>query len=388
MSNPSISVSEFNKTIKLILESDMLLKDCWIYGEISGLKSYAHGKQHYFTLTDGNSQLNCVLYNNTFSELSFSPQNGLAVFVRGKPVVFHKKGRYVFHIHFMTLSGDGLLQYSFEHLKSKLHKEGLFDPENKQEIPRYPSHVGLITAPNSAALHDFIRIKMDTAPHLKLSLIPAVMQGADSPKMIINALQIAHIHALDVIVILRGGGSAEDLSAFNDEDLVRYIAQCATPIVSAIGHDVDHTLTDFVVDYRCPTPTAAAHHICYPFINWKTQTTSRIKLISEQLQARIQITKTTLYNALHQYQQYLTQSLTTQKNHMDHTMKRLAANNPVFLLQKGYGITRHSETREIINSVSELNKQCKLYTSLQDGAFTSIVTEILKKDQSINDTAK
>jgi len=201
-----LTVSELNQLIKNILESELLLNDIWVSGEISNLRRYSMGKQIFFSLMDGQSQVNCVLYDNFQKGLAFEPQNGMLVQARGKIKVFHRKGTYTLQVAFMLEAGQGKLSSDFDKLKQRLNAEGLFSAELKKAIPKYPERIGLITAQDSAAFWDFVRIAKASAPHLKLTLIPAVMQGPLSPESVIEGVTLADRHGnFDTVVVLRGG---------------------------------------------------------------------------------------------------------------------------------------------------------------------------------------
>lgn len=254
--NDAISVSALIGRAKIALERALPL--CWVNGEISGFKRAASG-HCYFDLKDDAAQIACVLYRNRAALVGFELKDGAQVELRVRPAIYEPRGSLQFAVEQARLAGVGRLFEAFLRLKAKLEAEGLFNVERKRDLPRYPVRIGLITSTKAAALADLLRVLRDRWPIAGIVLYPASVQGAGAPGELITALANANRRAeCDVLVIGRGGGSMEDLWAFNDEALTRAVAVSAIPIVSAVGHETDFTLCDFAADARAPTPTAAA----------------------------------------------------------------------------------------------------------------------------------
>lgn len=251
-----LSISELTKDIKGLLEKKFDL--VWIQGEISNFKPHSSG-HFYFSLKDKKAQINAVMFRGFNQQLKFKPVDGLEVMVRGRITVYEPRGNYQIFCEIMHPLGAGALQLAFEQLKRKLAAEGLFEVSRKRPLPTLPRHLALITSPTGAAIRDMLNVLRRRFRGLRITLIPAVVQGDQAPLSLVRALSyIPILDHVDVVIIGRGGGSIEDLWAFNDEKLARAIAGCPVPIVSAVGHEVDFTITDFVADLRAPTPSAAA----------------------------------------------------------------------------------------------------------------------------------
>lgn len=253
---PVLSVEQLNLQIKQILEGEF--GQFWVQGEISNFKSHTSG-HYYFSLKDAKSQISAVMFRGFNSKLKFKPTDGLEVIVRGRISVYEPRGNYQILCEMMEPVGAGALQKAFEQLKEKLKKEGLFDPAKKRPLPEFPRHLAIVTSPTGAAIRDILNILKRRAPGLQVTVVPTLVQGEGSALMIKEALLKAQkIPDVDVIIIGRGGGSIEDLWAFNDESLARAIAGARVPVISAVGHEIDFTISDFVADLRAPTPSAAA----------------------------------------------------------------------------------------------------------------------------------
>jgi len=244
--------------VKGLLESDPGLRDVWVQGEISNFKHHTSGHM-YFTLKDDRAQVRCVMFRSATMRLRFVPENGMEVIARGQVSVYERDGQYQLYVQVMEPRGVGALHVAFEQLKARLEAEGLFDPARKRPLPRLPRRVGIVTSPTGAALRDIIRVARRRFPNITLVVAPVLVQGDEAPPQVIRAIELLNQHGrVDVIIVGRGGGSLEDLWAFNDEGVARAIAASAVPVVSAVGHETDFTIADFVADVRAPTPSAAA----------------------------------------------------------------------------------------------------------------------------------
>ena len=251
-----ISVSDLNKMVRGQLETKFNL--IWIKGEISNFKAHTSG-HHYFSLKDSKAQVSAVMFKGFNQGLKFKPTDGLEVIVRGKITVYEPRGSYQVFCELMEPVGAGALQLAFEQLKKKLEAEGLFAAEKKRALPPLPKHVAIVTSPTGAAIRDILNILGRRFKGLRVTVVPALVQGAGAAPSIIEALKKAQmLPDVDVMIVGRGGGSIEDMWCFNDEGVARAIASCRVPIISAVGHEIDFTIADFVADLRAPTPSAAA----------------------------------------------------------------------------------------------------------------------------------
>ncbi len=270
-------VSELTGQIQQMLESSY--RSIWVEAEISSLSKPASG-HWYFSLKDDRSQIRCAMFRNRASLSAYKPAEGELVRVRGKITVYAARGDMQMIIEHVEAAGEGLLQKQFDELKAKLQMEGLFSQETKQPLPRLPKSIGLITSPTGAAIQDVLSTLKRRFPSIPVRIYPTVVQGAEAASQIMTALQTAnHENICDVLILTRGGGSLEDLWCFNDEQLVRSIVASAIPLVSAVGHEVDITLSDFAADLRAPTPTAAAEIVSpdrQDFIEQLSTTKSRL----------------------------------------------------------------------------------------------------------------
>eukprot|EP01047_Picozoa_sp_COSAG01_P000028 COSAG01_NODE_1_length_100484_cov_170.446142_28_plen_384_part_00 len=371
---PHLQISDLNQLIQTYLEGDGVFDNLSLTGELSQVKHYHLGKQIYCYLSDGKASINAVLYASTLKRLDFELKEGLKVFVKAKLCFYPKRGSLMLQINYMSLSGEGLMKQELAALKAKLQQEGLFDAAKKQPLPNYPSTMGLITAYDSAAMWDFVKRVNLLAPHIALTIIPATMQGSQSPASIQAAMQRALAYrdkstdsGLDVLVISRGGGSAQDLAGFNDEGLVRAIAATSIPCVTAVGHDIDHHLCDAAADFTCPTPTAAAEHLCRSYTAIKQRITHELLplgpfLLSQLTQKKQQISQQLLFakqHITHQHSQY--------KSQLESLIQRLEQANPLHKLKQGYSICQDAGSKEIINSVKNIKPNQDLLLRFWDG---------------------
>ena len=255
----AISVRQLNFYIKSLLEAEGRLAFLSVCGEISNFKEHFSSGHLYFTLKDESAAVKCVMFNGNAKRLKFIPKDGMKVIVSGRISVFERDGAYQLYAENMTPFGEGDLLLAFEKLKEKLEKEGLFSRERKQPIPLFPSKIAVITSSTGAAVKDIFNVLTRRYPIAEIELIPAIVQGVEAPDSLCKALDKAYAdRENDIIIIGRGGGSVEDLWCFNDEALARKIAESKIPVISAVGHETDFTICDFVSDLRAPTPSAAA----------------------------------------------------------------------------------------------------------------------------------
>ena len=261
-----VSVRELNAYIKSLIDSDGYLGSVAVRGELSNYKVYPSG-HHYFTLKDAESSVRCVMFRSAASKLRFRPESGMGVIVYGRVSVYPRDGAYQLYCEAILPEGSGALQLAYEQLREKLAKEGLFDREHKKPIPRYPERIAVVTSSAGAAVHDIIRVLRRRWPLAKVILLPVRVQGEEAPPEIAAAIRWASEHRIaDTLITGRGGGSIEDLWAFNDERVARAIYDCEIPVISAVGHEPDVTIADFVADLRAATPSNAAE-LAAPDVN-------------------------------------------------------------------------------------------------------------------------
>jgi exodeoxyribonuclease VII large subunit len=252
----SLTVSELNASIRELLDQEF--SDIWVSGEISGTKLATSG-HYYFTLKDAEAQLRCVCFRSTARFLKVKPQDGMAVLARGRIDVYEARGEYQLQVEALELQGHGALQFAFEQLKKKLAAEGLFEQARKRPLPRFPARIGIVTSRRGAVISDMIHILSRRFPGLHIRIFPAQVQGPGSIEEVCRGIEyFSRTGWAEVVIVARGGGSLEDLWTFNEELVVRAIAKSGTPVISAIGHETDFTIADFVADLRAPTPSAAA----------------------------------------------------------------------------------------------------------------------------------
>lgn len=251
----TLSVSQLNNRARLLLED--VFAQVWVEGEISNLAKPASG-HIYFTLKDSQAQVRCALFRQNALRVRQALRDGLAVRVRGRVSLFEGRGDYQLILDNLEPAGDGALRLAFEALKEKLSAEGLFASERKRDLPSHPTRIGIISSPTGAVIRDIISVFKRRAPGVELNLLPTAVQGREASAQIVKALQLADAQGFDALILARGGGSLEDLWCFNEEAVARAVAACQTPIISAVGHETDVSISDFVADVRAPTPSAAA----------------------------------------------------------------------------------------------------------------------------------
>lgn len=257
MDREYITISELNNYIKGVIDDNFILNKVYLKGEISNFKAHTRGHL-YFTLKDEGSRLNAVMFSYQANNLKFTPVDGMKVLVQGKISVYVATGAYQIYVESMEQDGLGNLYIEFEKLKKKLAAEGLFDPDKKKKIPKTPKRIGIVTASTGAAIRDILTTIKRRYPICETILFPSLVQGADAAKDIVKKIEIANTYDIDTLIVGRGGGSIEDLWPFNEEIVARAIYNSHVPVISAVGHEIDFTIADFVADLRAPTPTAAA----------------------------------------------------------------------------------------------------------------------------------
>ena len=295
METEYLTVSQINSYINKKLKQDVNLKNIYVKGEISNYKTYPSGHS-YFTLKDKKSQISAVMFKGSKRFLKFEPKNGMKVIVKGKVEVYEANGKYQLYATRITEDGIGELHIAFEQLKKKLEKEGLFDDAHKKEIPKYPKRIGVITAQTGAAIRDIITTIKKRYPICEILVFSTLVQGDMAAEQIVRQIRFSQKFDLDTLIVGRGGGSIEDLWPFNEEIVAREIYACKTPVISAVGHEIDYTISDFVADRRAPTPTGAAV-LAVPDLNEVKFKIGQIKdRINKNIQDKLMQNKTKLDN--------------------------------------------------------------------------------------------
>ncbi len=271
------TVEQLNSKIRQLLEGQIGV--LWVQGEISNFKPHTSG-HFYFSIKDNKSQISAVMFRGFNSKLKFKPHDGLQVLIRARVTVYEPRGTYQIACEYMEPVGAGALQKQFEQLKEKLKSEGLFDPARKKQIPLFPTSIAVVTSPTGAAVHDILNILRRRAPAIEITIVPSLVQGPQCAEALRVAFSQAERIKPDVIIIGRGGGSMEDLWGFNDEGLARLIAGSKIPVISAVGHEIDFTICDFVSDLRAPTPSAAAELVAQSTVEIKQRIQQKERMIA------------------------------------------------------------------------------------------------------------
>ena len=371
---PILTVSDVNTYIKAVLTSEEKLKFIHISGEISNFKAYPSG-HFYFSLKDDNSVISAVMFNNYVRKITFVPKNGDQVVVLASVDAYVPRGSYNLTVYEMEAVGQGQLLVEFEKLKKKLAAEGLFDESRKRPINIYPKAIGVITAPNGAAVRDIVTNIKRRYPIADIYVFPSLVQGEQAPKELLKAFNKSQEYDLDTLIIGRGGGASEDLSAFNDETLVRALSTSKMPIIAAVGHEIDSTLVDYVADKRASTPTGAAelatvdireieNEFAYAAMNMEQALFKNLKAKNEDLSS--------LEEELHES---IKERIVNLKEDIDNFQKRLELINPMNVLKRGYSITTN-EKGEVISSIKDVSQNDKIITKVADGEIISVTSEI------------
>jgi len=300
MNDKYITVTQLTRYIKYKIDTDVNLNEVFLKGEISNFKAHSRG-HYYFTLKDEGSRINAIMFASSTKGIKFIPQDGMKVLVTGKISVFEANGAYQIYVNDMLEDGVGNLYIAFEQLKKKLEQEGLFDPSIKKKIPKIPSRVGVVTAPTGAAIKDIISTIKRRWPLVEILLFPSLVQGENAAEDIVKQIKRAEDYELDTLIVGRGGGSIEDLWPFNEEIVARAIYECSIPTISAVGHEIDFTISDFVADLRAPTPTGAAE-LAVPAISDITNYLNQLKIrLNKSMQNKIDIQKQKLSEITSRY---------------------------------------------------------------------------------------
>jgi len=415
-----LTVSELTRSIRGILETKF--GAVWVQGEVSNYKLHPSGHQ-YFTLKDARAQIACVVFRNTMAPLRQPLADGAHVQVYGNVSVFEARGQYQLSVQIIQPRGLGVLQAKFEALKRKLDDEGLFDPARKRPLPKFPKRIGIVTSPSGAAIRDILNVLRRRAPWLHILISPVRVQGSGAAQEIAVAIrELArpneNFAPVDLIVVTRGGGSMEDLWEFNEEIVARTIADVTMPIVSAIGHEIDFTIADFVADLRAPTPSAAAELIVPDIVDLRRQMDACVRGLGRELLNRVRDAQQRLDHARDSLRRCLAHRVDNYRRGLTHALATLQARSPVrelmlrrnrfgdlrrrfvelpkramenarhrfqrvegilrvlgpdATLRRGYSITKN-EHGELIRSVTAVRPKMKIRTRVSDGEFESQVT--------------
>lgn len=396
-----ITVSELNEYLKMLFEYDEVLRNIYIKGEISNFTNHYKTGHFYFSLKDAGGSVRAVMFRGNASKLKFKPENGMRVIVGGRVSVFPRDGQYQIYVDTMEPDGIGALYMAYEQLRAKLAAEGLFAEERKKILPKIPKRIGIVTSPTGAAIRDMLHIAGRRFPSAEIVLYPALVQGADAPASIIRGIRYFNAEkTADVLIIGRGGGSIEDLWAFNDENLVRTVAASEIPIISAVGHETDFTLCDFAADMRAPTPSAAAE-IAVPdreeLLSFLGQTEERLLLaVSRRISrgrdrldllssSRMLKDPTALIDdkrmALMMEERALytkmERILAAKRAEFQYKTAKLEALNPLSVVARGYSAV-FDGSGTLIKSVSQVNKGDAISFSLTDGKVYALVEKTEK----------
>lgn len=395
-----ISITQINDYIRSILDKDALLASVAVKGEISNYKIYPSG-HHYFTLKDEAASLKCVMFRGNAVKLRFQPENGMKIIAMGRISVYPRDGAYQLYCTAMALDGIGDLHAAFEQLKVKLAAQGLFDPARKKPLPKYPGTIGIITSSAGAAIHDMLRILRKRYPLSRVRLLPVRVQGSEAPTEIVAAIDYANYYKLaDLLIVGRGGGSIEDLWAFNDEGVAYAIARSVIPVISAVGHEPDVTISDYVADLRAATPSNAAE-LAVPDAEALRQTmdtmlsamqTSVIKQLRasrrylDTLSASSALQSPTRYVALRResLNSLLLRLSSAQQRNLNMKRQRfisltakLDAMSPLKVLSRGYAMVRNTDGG-VIKSVSQVKSGDKANIALSDGTIKVTIDAIME----------
>lgn len=398
---PSLSVTELTRYLRDILDTDEVLRNVWVQGEISNFSRPTSGHL-YFTLKDGGASLKCVIWRSAALRIRFGMQNGLAVEAHGAISIYERDGQYQLYVDAIRPVGEGLLFQEFIRLKNRLEAEGLFDEERKRPVPERPERIGIVTSSTAAALQDMLNTLQARYPLAEVILSPCSVQGAAAPGEIAEAIEALCRQAQpDVILVARGGGSLEDLWAFNDEQVVRAISASPIPVITGIGHETDFTLSDFAADLRAPTPTGAAvlatpdrADLLSELLSVQSRLNSEMLLLissrredANSLQMRLerasperriqderQAVDTWQERSLRAVQH----GLQLRRAHLTGLQNRLGALNPSAILRRGYALVEHADGSRV-HTTGEVQPGENINVQMVDGTLTARVEEITAK---------
>lgn len=398
MIEPKIfTVGQINRYIRNLLENDFILSSLLVKGEISNFKAHSSGHL-YFTLKDASGALSCVMFRQDAAGLPFEPENGMQVVVYGHVSLYEKTGQYQLYAEFLEPLGIGALQVAFEQLKEKLAAEGLFDGDFKREIPKNPSCIAVITSPTGAAVRDILQIVKRRDPNVKVAIFPTLVQGEQAAADIVRSLKLVNEWGkADVIILGRGGGSMEDFWCFNDENVARAVFASEIPVISAVGHETDFTITDFVADMRAPTPSAAAELATMP-LSERREAFHRLELrlerdvsalltscrrrldllksrpVMERPLERIYRTMMDMEETQQRLDKEMTNRLMQRAERWQYLTNRLEAASPLAVMSRGY-VMAVTSSGKLLTSVKQVEVGDRVTLHLQDGKMETNIQE-------------
>jgi len=399
------TVTALNAYLRELLETDEVLQDLWVRGEISNFSQPRSGHL-YFTLKDSESAMRCVMWKPSAMRLRFTPTDGMLVEAHGAMSIYPAQGQVQLYVDALRPAGEGALYQEFLRLRAQLEAEGLFDPSRKRPLPRLPKHIGVVTSATGAALHDILQTLNRRLPTLRVTVAPTSVQGVEAPAGIIAALKrLNSLPDLDLIILARGGGSIEDLWAFNDEGVARAIFASRYPVISGVGHETDFTIADFVADLRAPTPTGAAE-LATPITKEElraalqgaeAELTELINRQLEDLKQALQLAQSELRRSspllriLNNIQRLdelqgrleraIQQQLQRKQNNLTNASDRLASLNPQAVLKRGYAIITDQATGQIISHTRQAVPWQPVWLQVQDGSIPAQITPPTKENK-------
>ena len=398
MSEKILSITQLNEYIRSMMDSDLLLSGVSVRGEISNYKCYPSG-HHYFTLKDEEASLKCVLFKGNAFRLRFKPENGMKVIAFGRITVYPRDGAYQLYCTSMTVDGLGDLHVAFEQLKKKLEGQGMFDQAHKKPLPAYPNTICIITSPAGAAVHDMLRILNKRYPLVNVKLLPVRVQGQEAPEEIASAIAYANAHDLaDLLIVGRGGGSLEDLWAFNTEPVARSIFQSRIPVISAVGHEPDVTISDYVADLRAATPSNAAELAVKDQFSIRQRLDQLEATMAAALQTQLAhgrqklsiLRRSAVLSAPDHWVKQNKKELLTlrtrllsaakngnsiRRNRFISCAAKLDAMSPLKVLSRGYSVVSDTSGK-VITSTHQVHKNDEISIRMSDGMVRTIVTQV------------
>ena len=419
MTNKYITIGALNKYLKNLFDGDNNLQEVYLKAEISNFKAHTRGHL-YFTLKDETSRINAVMFSYNVSKLKFKPIDGMKVLVKGKISVYEATGSYQIYVEEMEQDGLGNLYIEFEKLKKKLASEGLFDQDKKKKIPKVPRKIGIVTASTGAAIKDILTTIKRRFPVCETILFPSLVQGADAARDIVKNIEIANTYDIDTLIVGRGGGSIEDLWPFNEEIVARAIYESKVPVISAVGHEIDFTIADFVADLRAPTPTAAAelavpnidtintyleNVINRSTISMNNYIDSKKQVLSSLVSSYVLKKPTAMYEIKEQNLDFLMDNLNKEikkvldnnrvrlskilgsyvltnpdimykfkMQNLEHIINKLDVLNPMNTLKRGYSIVK--KDNKVISNINNVSIDDMINISVKDGIINAKVVEV------------
>lgn len=388
------TVSQINEYIKYLIEEEVMLRDVLVSGEISNFKRHSSGHL-YFTLKDSSSEIRAVMFRQSAMKVRFNVENGQRVIVRARVGVYEQAGAYQLYVSTITPEGMGELHLAYEQLKAKLYEKGLFDEDKKKPIPKFPKRIGIITSPTGAAVRDIINVATRRCPLCELVLFPSLVQGEDAPLDLIGGIEYFNIlNNVDVIIIGRGGGSIEDLWAFNNEQLAYAVFNSKIPVISGVGHEIDFTICDFVADMRAPTPSAAAElatpsifEISTSLKSFKKRSLSAIEIYLSDYRARfdalkkssafqnpeniIKVPKLKLESYQSRFFGALEASIYKKRANFSQTVAKINALNPLNILERGFAFVTQGE--KVIKNSDELKISSEIDIKFANGTAKAVI---------------